>query len=378
MHCIFFMMSYFCSNKFLFFPSSVRRTKVAMAKTKAVAKATAAKASAAKSSASTSKPKDEQIAEPEETQVDTDSVHSDTASDVDGPELHKKRKQFLVQLATPNKTDPEEMQVWKQRKLEEYQSGSRLMKNQILSEWIMNDSRLKCWYSNVVKTREENQEWKEHQKEGWMKPSMIAELHKLNPDKEGDKNRLDFLLETLQSRPCPTFGEKFGDKEYYYLHKDEVLDYSNSVCSGSKVISTSDIKGRVVDPQLQGSGLALSIQEKKSIKIENPMLDALKKEIQKAKKVENTGLSLLPSLVVLKRQLNDEGQALCDKAEKNFLKEVEILGDLYESAERDIKLEREVDHEEVKCKITYGCSTFKDKILSLKNLKIELKKESSL
>ena len=87
-----------------------------------------------------------------------------------------------------------------------------------------------------------------------MKPAMIAELHKLNPDKEGDKDRLEYLLEQLPNRPCPTFGEKFGDKEYYYQHKDEVFDYDNSISSGSKVTSTSDIKGKLVDPHLQADG----------------------------------------------------------------------------------------------------------------------------
>ena len=208
-----------------------------------------------------------------------------------------------------------------------------------------------------------------------MKPSMIAELHKLKPHKsDGDLERLEFLLEQLQSRPCPTFGEKFGDTEYYYQRQDDVFDYENNISTGSQVHSNSDIKGKLVDPQFQASGLVLTYMDKqKGVKIENPLLDALKKEIQKAKKLEGTGLALLPSLVLLKRQLNDQGQQMCDQAEKNFLLEAGLLADIYDKAEKMLKDERDMDHEEMKCKVTYGMSTFSDKTGHLKYLKNELK-----
>ena len=106
------------------------------------------------------------------------------------------------------------------------------------------------------------------------------------------------------------------------------------------------------------------------------MMDALKKEIQKAKKVEGTGLALLPSLVLLKRHLNEEGQALCDKAEKKFLEEAHLLSEVYEDAEKQMK-DDVADLEDMKCKVTYGMSIFQDKILGLKNLKTELKNQYS-
>ena len=333
-----------------------------------------AKATAAKSMAG--KPNEEV---PEDYDADeTESLKSatgSTASSLESGAVHKKRKALLGQLKTVNKDDTEVMQVWKQRKLEEYQAASKMTKNQILSDWISNDSRLKQWHSNVTKTREEQQVWKEKQKEGWMKPSMIAELNKLKPDKsDGDQERLEFLLEQLQRRPCPTFGEKFGDLEYFYHHMDEIFDYENNISSASKVRSNCDIKGKLVDPQLQGSGIVLNSMEKvKGIKMENPVLDALKKEIQKAKKLEGTGLALLPSLVILKRQLTDQGQKLCDQAEKNFLLEAEILAEIYDKAEKMLKDEQEMDHQAMKCQITYGMSTFNDKISGLKNLRSELK-----
>lgn len=310
---------------------------------------------------------------------DTGSHGGSSVSELESAELHTKRKAMLGQLTTENKTDSEELRQWKQRKLEEYKDASKLAKNQILAQWIENEGRLKTWYSNVIRSREEGQVWKETQKSGWMKPSLIADLHLLKPDeKEGDKERLEFLLSQLVSRPCPVFGEKFGDKEYYYEHRNEVVDYENNISSGSKVVTQSDIKGKLVDPQLQGTQCLQKIQDKKGIKIENPVLDSFKKEIIKAKKMEVAGLGMLPSLVLLKRQLSEEGQGLCDRAEKNFLAEALTLSQMYEKAERMLKDEKDVDYQDMKCQVASAMSTFRDKMAGLKMLKIELKNMYSL
>ena len=372
-----FQVSSFCS---------IKCAQVAMAPQKRAAPKAKEAATAAKTK---SQPKCLETRFHEDSQSAGDTEHAqedDSASnpgsvlsDMEAAEIHKKRKAMLNQLATQNKGDSEEENAFKKRKLDEYQTSSKLAKNQILADWIQNDSRLKTWYSNVTKTREEKQKWKEHQTEGWMTSAMIAELNKLNPDKACDKERLDFLLDKLQNKPCPKFGERFGDKLYYYQHFEDVVAYENEISSGSKVNSQSDIKGKLVDPQLQNVGCVLAIQDsKKSIKIENPMLDALKKEIQRAKKMEGTGLALLPSLVLLRRQLNDEGQTLCDKAEKHFLVEAQMLAEIYEKAEKQLKDESFVEHEDLKCKVACGISTFADKIGGLKSLKLQLKSNYSL
>ena len=176
---------------------------------------------------------------------DTLTEPHDGGKEFEGEDIHQKRKTMLGQLVTHDKSDSAEMVAFKQRKLDEYSVAGRLVKNQMLSEWIANDSKLKNWYSQVNKVRDEQQVWKEHQKEGWMKPKQIAELNHLDPLDTGDKERLDYLLEQLDCRPCPTFGAKFGDKEYYYKHASQVVDYENNISSGSKAVTSADIKGKV-------------------------------------------------------------------------------------------------------------------------------------
>ena len=110
------------------------------------------------------------------------------------------------------------------------------------------------------------------------------------------------------------------------------------------------------------------------MKVENPLLDQLKKDIALAKKTEGRGLALLPHLVVLKRGLNQEGMAVCETAEENFLKEAKVLADLYDKSEASLK-DDSANFEEIKEKLAGGILTFQKKTDGLKDLKAELPKK---
>ena len=294
-------------------------------------------------------------------------------SEMNSGDIHKKRKAMLGQLQTINKTDSPDMILFKQRKLEEYNSAGRLGKLKILSAWMKNDYRLKAWHSNVIKVREESHIWKETQKEGWMKPKQIADLNHLDPNASNDKHRLDFLLGQLDSRPCPKFGDKFGDREYFYAHSSEVVSYEGSISSGSKAVSTCDLKGKLVAPEDQPEGQMVSLNKKTHIKIENPLLDALKKAIKKAKQIEQKGLLVLPTLIMLKRKLMKEGQDVCEEAERHFLAEAKHLADTYEQAEQHTTDENDTAYEDIKGKLELAITSFQEKLIGLQNLREELR-----
>lgn len=313
-------------------------------------------------------------AQDEETLPDADS-ESQASNIMSADDLHRKRKQMLGQLTTGNAGESEEETGFRKRKLEEYKSASRMGKHQIIAEWIKHDGRLKSWYSNVAASRDEAQEWTDHQQEGWMSPKIIAELNKLDVKDEGDKQRLDYLLNQLESRDDPIFGEKFGDKEYYYAHVKEVFDYSNRVTSATKVTTNCDVKGKLVDPHVKNADakLLLCLPDAKKIKIEDPALEALKKEVGKAKKLEQAGAQARAALQLTRRSLSDEGQELLDGADRNFMKETDELAWEYERAENAIK--NGGDYEDFKAKMVAAQMQFQDKLSKLKALKITLLKD---
>ena len=356
-------MIYFLSNKLTSF-HFIQQSEVAMGK--------AAKVSPkAKVTSANSKAADKASQEVHEDQgtAETASVGSPAGSaisELSREAVHKKRKAFLGQLRTANKADTEEIQLWKQRKLEEYHDASKMRKIQILSGWISNDSRLKQWKQSQASRLKQ---WKQR------KASMIAELKKLKPDKsDGDQERLEFLLEQLKSRPCLTSEKTIGDNAYFHYHMLQSDDFENNISTASKVHGDCDIKEKLVDPQWHGDGMWLTSKDKpKCFKLSNPFMNALMKEILKAKIVVCTGLALLPCLVLLKRQLTDQGQEMCDQAEKSILQEAGLLAEIYGKAEKMLKDEQEMDHQDMMCQITAGMNTFNDKIGGLKNLKSELK-----
>ena len=164
----------------------------------------------------------------------------------------------------------------------------------------------------------------------------------------------------------------WGDKEYYYQHASEIVDYENNISSSSNAVSNCDLKGKLV-PADEGEGMVTINKPQRKMKVENPLLDQLKKDIALAKKTEGRGLSLLPQLVVFKRGLNQEGREVCETAEENFLKEAKALADLYEKAEGALK-DDSANIEEVKGNLAGGIITFKEKIDGLKSLKADLQK----
>ena len=77
---------------------------------------------------------EEEKEEQEEHDDQTESQPGSVLSEMDAQEVHKKRKTLLGQLSADAKTESQEMVEWKQRKLEEYKNGSKLVKHQILAD----------------------------------------------------------------------------------------------------------------------------------------------------------------------------------------------------------------------------------------------------
>jgi hypothetical protein len=165
------------------------------------------------------------------------------------------------------------------------------------------------------------------------------------------------------------------------VHKDDIWDYNNTVVSGSEARSSADIKGKLVDPQIEGEGtsksiaMGSSVQVLGKIKVENPALERLKKEVATAKKAESKALQELPSLIVLKRTINEEGQKLLEQGEQIFWAEVAILANESAKAESLIRIdfENQEDIEKAYCQLTLAGQNFVSKVFALKTLKAEMK-----
>ena len=314
---------------------------------------------------------------------DKESHQSGDSKELEPAEVHNKRKAFIGQVSTHNKGDGNDLIEFKAKKLKEYQEASKVGKNLILKDWLKHDQRLKSWYSNVSKTREEVQEWTDSELSGWMKPAKIAELNKLDfKNDDGDKQRLDFLLATLEARNDPVFFEQFGDKQYYYEHRDEVFEFRNKIQSKVEARSTSDVKGKLYDPQLEDGGnkasamASLSLPSK--IKIENPCLDKLKKLVTASKKMESKGLQELPALVLLARTANQDGKGLLVEGEKNFMIEVSNFAEAYEKGDEVSKGDNQDDIEAHHGSLSLCMQNFSAKVSAFKLLKTEVKTHHSV
>ena len=64
--------------------------------------------------------------------------------------------------------------------------------------------------------------------------------------------------------------------------------------------------------------------------------------------------------------------------QKNFLAEASTLAEIYEKAEKMLKEEKDMDYEDMKCKVVSAMVNFRDKMAALKNLKVELKTKYSV